>query len=53
MLNLLPEVTDSGINESMEASIKDRYNVYIVKFNVGTILVRLVVSCARYCLWCI
>ena len=31
MLNLLPEVTDSGINESLEASIKDRYNVYIVQ----------------------
>lgn len=31
MLNLLPEVTDSGINDSMEASIKDRYNVYVAQ----------------------
>lgn len=28
-LTLLPEITDSGINEMLEVSIKDRYNLYI------------------------
>lgn len=30
-LTLLPEVNDIGINSSMEISIKDRYNVYIIQ----------------------
>lgn len=31
VLNLLPEVTESGINEVMESSIKDRYNIYVAQ----------------------
>lgn len=30
-LTLLPEITDSGINEMLEVSIKDRYNLYIAR----------------------
>lgn len=30
-LTLLPEITDSGINEMLEVSIKDRYNLYIAQ----------------------
>jgi hypothetical protein len=30
-LTLLPEITDSGLNEMLEISIKDRYNAYIAQ----------------------
>ncbi|MGN1371931.1 MAG: hypothetical protein ACI4XM_06640, partial [Candidatus Coprovivens sp.] len=31
VLKLLPEIADSGINEMMEVSIKDKYNLYITQ----------------------
>lgn len=30
-LKLLPEIADLGINDAMEISLKDRYNVYVVQ----------------------